>query len=157
AGAGPSQEALADFNRDGKLDVAVSNVGSATVSVLLNNGDGTFQAPRQFAVGAFVQGGPSTLQNGLPNYRRDLRVADFNQDHIPDLVVANHDSGDVSVLLGHGDGTFEPQRRFDATAAPFALDVGDLDGDGLPDLALLDSTTSATRGAVLLGRGDGSF
>jgi hypothetical protein len=155
-GTGPSEAALADVNRDGKPDIVVSHVGPDTVSVLLNNGDGTFQAPRDFTVGAFVQGGPSSL-SGLPNFHRDLAVADFNRDGIPDLAVANHDSGDVSILLGRGDGTFAPQRRLDATAAPFALAAGDLNGDGIPDLAVVDSTGGPAHGVVLLGRGDGTF
>jgi FG-GAP-like repeat len=155
-GDGPSFAVLADVNADGNLDVVVSHVGIDVVSVLLSNGDGTFQSPRDFAVGAFVQGSPSSLQ-GLPNYRRDLVVADFNRDGILDIVVANRDSADVSVLLGRGDGTFAPQLRFDATAAPFALDVGDLNNDGILDLAVADSTAGPGQGAVLLGRGDGTF
>jgi FG-GAP-like repeat len=155
-GIGPSEAVLADLNGDGKLDIVVSHVGPDTVSVLLNNGDGTFQAPRDFTVGAFVQGGPSTL-SGRPNFHRDLAVADFNRDGIPDIVVANHDSGDISVLFGRGDGTFAPQHRFNATAAPFALAVGDLNNDGIPDVAVVDSTAGPAQGAILLGRGDGTF
>jgi hypothetical protein len=155
-GTGPSEAVLADVNGDGKLDIVVSHVGPDTVSVLLNNGDGTFQAPRDFAVGPFVRGGPSTL-SGLPNFRRDLAVADLNGDGFPDIVAVNHDSGDLSILLGRGDGTFAPERRVDATAAPFALAVGDLNHDGIPDLAVVDSTGGPAQGVVLLGRGDGTF
>src|SRR5262249_15773373 len=138
-GAGPTEAALADFNRDGKSDIVISHVGTDTVSVLLNNDDGTFQPPPDFPLAPFLPRTPSPLA-GLPNFRRDLAVADFNRDGLADVAVANHDSGDVSVLLGRGDGTFEPQRRFDATAAPFALDVGDFNNDGTPDLAVVDST-----------------
>lgn len=155
-GAGSSEAVLADVNGDGGLDVVVSHVGQDIVSVLLNNGDGTFQAPRDFAVGAFVQGGPFTLQ-GLQNFHRDLAVADFNRDGIPDVAVVNTSSSDLSILLGRGDGTFEPQRRVDATSAPFALDVGDLNNDGIPDLAVVDSTAGPVKAGVLLGRGDGTF
>src|SRR5262249_28282607 len=69
----------------------------------------------------------------------------------------NHDSGDLSILFGRGDGTFEPQRRIDATAAPFALVVGDFNNDGIPDIAVADSTPGPAQGVVLLGRGDGTF
>ena len=157
AGAGPSQVALGDLNGDNKLDMVVANAGSNTISVLLGNGDGTFQAPRQFAVGAFKIPNPAT--NGrFPTFRRDVALVDLNHDGIPDVVVTNFDSGDVSVLLGRGDGTFEPQRRYDATAGPFALTVGDLNGDGTPDLAVVDATSPfVVTVAALLGRGDGTF
>jgi hypothetical protein len=158
AGAGPSQVALGHLRGPDKpLDMVVANAGSNTISVLLGNGDGTFQAPRQFAVGAFRTPNPAT--NGrFPTFRRDVAIADLNGDLIPDVVVTNYDSGDVSVLLGRGDGTFEPQRRFDATAGPFALAVGDLNGDGIPDLAVVDATSPlVVTVAALLGRGDGTF
>jgi hypothetical protein len=137
--------------------MVVANAGTNTISVLLGNGDGTFQAPRQFVVGAFKT--PSPVTNGrFPTFRRDVAIKDLNGDGIPDVVVTNYDSGDVSVLLGRGDGTFEPQRRYNATAGPFALDIGDLTGSGIPDLAVVDATsTLALTVAVLLGRGDGTF
>ena len=94
----------------------------------------------------------------MPNFRRQVVIADFNRDGIPDVAVTNYDSGDVSVLLGRGDGTFEPQRRFDATTAPVGLAVGDFNGDGIPDLAAIDSHGNAdSTVAILLGRGDGTF
>lgn len=156
AGAGPSQLAVADVNGDGIPDLLVTDALSNTLSVLLGNGDGTFQAPRQFAVGAFVAGGVNTLQN-LATFKRGLAVADLNGDGIPDVVVTNADSSDVSVLLGRGDGTFEPQRRYDATSAPISVAIGDLNGDGIPDLAVLESTPGLAQVALLLGRGDGTF
>jgi hypothetical protein len=156
AGAGPSQVALGDVNGDGKLDIVVTDTLSNTISVLLGNGDGTFQAPRQFPVGAFVPNPASTGVSPLDS-RRDIALADVNQDGVLDAVVVNDASGDVSVLLGRGDGTFQPQRRFDATASPFALAVGDFNGDGIPDLVVHDSVPGRGSLAVLLGRGDGTF
>jgi hypothetical protein len=155
AGQGPSEEAVADLTGNGRMDIVVSDAQSNTVSVLLNNGDGTFQAPRQYGVGAYTV--PIVAQSLAPNLGRGLVVADVNGDGIPDIIVTNYASADISVLLGRGDGTFEPQRRYDATAGPFALAVGDLNGDGIPDLVVVSSTGSHGKIAVLLGRGDGSF
>ena len=82
----------------------------------------------------------------------------MNSDGIPDIIVTNDASSDVSILLGNGDGTFQPQRRSNATADPFAMAVGDLNGDGLPDLAIIDAAgDDKAKLAILLGRGDGTF
>lgn len=155
AGDGPSQSTLADLNDDGAIDVVVTNALTDTVSVLLGNGDGTFQAPRQVAIGAFQTPNPVGAQS-LPLFRRDVSVADFSGDEILDIVATNYDSSDISLLLGNGDGSFQPQRRFDATGAPFSLSVGDFNADDAPDVAVVDSSTAARiNAAVLLGRGDG--
>jgi hypothetical protein len=129
-----------DFNRDGRLDLAVSNAGSNDVSVLLGNGDGTFGAQRRFAVGE----SPSRLA-----------TADFNGDGIPDLAVADILSRSLSVLLGNGDGTFGAERRLAAGLFPFLPIVGDFNGDGRIDLA--DSNPTSNDVSVLLGNGDGTF
>ena len=83
--------ALGDVNGDGVLDLAVANgdFGSSNVSVLLGNGDGSFQAEQRFVAGA----GPSSVALG-----------DVNGDGVLDLAGTNGNSGDVSVLLGNGDG-----------------------------------------------------
>src|SRR5260370_4762633 len=96
AGSSPVFVAVGDFNRDGIADLAVVNNASNSVSVLLGNGDGTFQAAVNYAPGS----GPNAVA-----------VADFNGDGIPDLAVANIGGQSVSVLLGKGDG-----------ACPAALD-----------------------------------
>jgi hypothetical protein len=140
--------AVGDFNGDGRLDLAVANyMGDYdTVSVLLGNGDGTFQAPRSFAVGRGA---------------RSVAVADVNGDGLPDLVVANALSNDVSVLLGNGDGTFQIARNFPAGIGPQSVAVADVNGDGRLDLtvAYAGSFPDDYNGgvSVLLGNGDGSF
>jgi hypothetical protein len=89
AGSGPISVAVADLNGDGISDLAVANQASNNVSVILGNGDGTFQAPLSFAVSATP---------------RAVAIGDFNGDGLLDLAVANQGSNDISVLLGDGDG-----------------------------------------------------
>src|SRR5262249_15022572 len=84
----PVSVAAGGFNPGGTPDLAVANVYGTTVSVLLGNGDGTFQS----AVNTPPVGGPIFVA-----------VGDFNRDGKPDLVTANQFSNDVSVLLGNGD------------------------------------------------------
>ncbi|MCI0459686.1 MAG: FG-GAP-like repeat-containing protein, partial [Gemmataceae bacterium] len=125
-GGSPSGIASTDVNGDRNPDLVVSsNRLSDSVSVLLGNGDGTFQAARQFDVGPGI----------VPSAIREPVLADLNGDTIPDLVVSNYSSADVSILLGRGDGTFAPDRRFDATVQPDSVVVVDCNGDGALDLA----------------------
>ncbi|MCI0456649.1 MAG: FG-GAP-like repeat-containing protein [Gemmataceae bacterium] len=134
-GSGPTDIQVGDFNRDGRPDLAVANSGggSTTVSVLLGNGDGTFQAPRDFVTGP----GPTAVA-----------VSDFDGDGQPDLVVTSLGVG-VSLLLGTGTGTFQPARNFRAGVAPEAGAVGDFNGDGRPDVAVANEGDNTL--SVLLG------
>jgi hypothetical protein len=129
-----------DFNGDGKLDLAVSNSGSDSVSILLGNGDGTFGAATNFNTSA----GP-----------RGLVAADFNRDGVLDLAVADETAGKVVILLGNGNGTFGPKNDFNVGDAPVSVAVGDFDGDGILDLAVANSGTDNV--SVLLGKEDGTF
>jgi hypothetical protein len=142
--------AVADFNHDGKLDLAVVNVGTG-VSVLLGNGDGTFQPPVSYAAG------PVPIS---------LAVGDFDGDGKLDLSVSNIPSGNtgpnvVSVLLGNGDGTFKPHVDYSvgsyATYTSFSsVTLGDFNGDGQLDLAVANQGSSNSA-SILLGNGDGTF
>ena len=126
-GGSPVSLAVGDFNGDSKLDLATANVFSDTVSVLLGNGDGTFQTAQVLAAG----GGPNSVA-----------VGDFNGDGKLDLAVANQfvgitgQNGNVSVLFGNGNGTFQSPQSFAAGAEPASVVVGDFNGDGKPDLAV---------------------
>jgi hypothetical protein len=139
----------ADFNGDGRLDLAVSNYQDNSLSVLLGNGDGTFQAPQTTPVGT----NPAKVA-----------VGDFNGDGKPDLAVSSVANGTVSVLLGKGDGTFLPPLVTPAGANPWYFAVGDFNGDGKLDLAVADygcpldcNSSPSNTVTVLLGNGDGTF
>lgn len=146
-GTGPSSVAVEDVDGDGIRDLIAGGALTDVVSVFLGNGDGTFQSPREFGVGAFT-----IVDDELPLLGRRLVVGDFSGDGFADVAVTNAASSDISVLLGRGDGTFETGRRFDARESPAAVDAGDLDGDGTLDLVVAD-----LRVATVLGRGDGTF
>jgi hypothetical protein len=140
----PTSTAVADFNGDGKLDLAVSNYGSNNITVLLGNGLGGFTpAPGSpFAVGAVPDG---------------LVTGDFNRDGKPDLAVANESDDNVTVLLGDGAGGFTPApgSPFSAGPVPIGLAVADFNGDGVPDLAVVDVRGNDVW--ILLGNGLGGF
>ena len=132
----PSFVTVADFNGDGHPDIAVSNAGSADVSVLLNKGDGTFLPARSYSIS-----GPQAGLLGVSIGTFSLEAVDVNGDGIVDLVTSNSVTNDVSVLLGRGDGTFQPARTYPIAGAssvggiPFALAVGDFEHSGHPDVA----------------------
>jgi hypothetical protein len=131
----PGSVASADFNGDGVADLAVVNLdGSA--SVLLGDGDGTFQSAVRYALGP----GP-----GSPTTQSGIAVGDFNGDGNTDLVVAG--SQGVAVLSGNGDGTFQRAVSYYSGASSLIL-VADFNEDGRDDLAILDGVTGFT---VLLG------
>jgi sugar lactone lactonase YvrE len=131
---------VADFNSDGKQDLAVVNGDSNTVTVFLGNGDGTFNlvaSSSAVAVGSTQEA-----------------VGDFNRDGIPDLVVTGGQS--VNILLGNGDGTFTATPNSPvAGASPYGIALGDFNQDGKIDLAISDAYDDSV--SILLGNGDGTF
>src|SRR5215510_8638865 len=89
-----------------------------------------------------------------------VAVGDFNGDGVQDLVVANSgdfDSGNISVLLGNGDGTFQAAVNFGAGNNPSSIAVGDFNGDGIQDLTVAHGFFGSNSVSVLLGNGDGTF
>jgi hypothetical protein len=139
-GTKPFAIAAGDFNHDGIPDLAVANSGTDTVSVLLGNGDGTFQTQQTYAVG---------------NGAYSVAVGDFNGDGNLDLAIANLSDNTVSILLGNGDGTFQAQHTYGTGGGPNAVAVGDFNGDGNLDLAVVNQTDNTV--SILLGNGDGTF
>ena len=140
-GKSPNGIVVGDFNGDGKLDLAVANEGSNSLTILLGNGDGTFRAAASPATGATPFG---------------LVAGDFNGDGKLDLAVTNQGSKTVTILLGNGDGTFTPASASPATGSvPMDIVAGDWNGDGKLDLAVTNYSSSSV--TILLGNGDGTF
>jgi hypothetical protein len=152
----PTYATTGDLNGDGHLDLVVANPSSNSVSVLLGNGNGTFQPAGIYSSGGY--------------YPNSVAIADVNGDGKPDMVVANYcqanncsGDGEVSVLLGNGDGTFQTAVSYDSggyRASSVAL--GDLNGDGKPDMVVANycqsnSCSGDGEVSVLLGNGDGTF
>jgi len=157
---------VADVNKDGRLDLVVSDdfctsVNESCLSVLLGNGDGTFQPAATYDAGGYPYASGAGIS--IPIF-----VADLNGDGKPDLIVGNatdrNQVGDgiVGVLLGNGDGTFQPVARYDSGG--FGLSgavLADVNGDRKLDIVVANcggpvSCASATVG-VLLGNGNGTF
>jgi hypothetical protein len=146
--------AAADLNDDGRLDAVVAHAiacftapcrVSRTMSVLLGNGDGTFQPARETDVGT-----------GMAR----IAVGDFDRDGRDDLAIAG-DSARLYLLRGAGDGTFAQQTTMTLVADSFAVDGADVDAadfnrDGIQDLVVAIAT-NGSRTAVLIGNGDGTF
>jgi hypothetical protein len=137
----PRSLAVADFNHDGKLDVAAAVYYTGKVAVLLGRGDGTFQPAVYYNIDSQLESVDS------------VAVADFNHDGNLDIAVADRLGQNISVLLGNGDGTFQPPVPFATNAQPTFVGVGDFNGDGNPDLIVADPPYIS----VLLGNGDGTF
>jgi Calx-beta domain/FG-GAP-like repeat/Carboxypeptidase regulatory-like domain/Domain of unknown function (DUF4214) len=143
AAGNPFDVVVADLDRDGKLDVAVADGGSA-VSVLLGNGDGTLKTAVNYAV---------------PGQATTLCVSDLNGDSKPDLAVltSGPSGANLHLLMGNGDGTFAAEISKSVSAGASIL-AGDFNSDNKPDLVMLGSVGSQPSGVlILLGQGDGTF
>ena len=191
---GASWIVTGDFNHDGTLDVITGTGAPNTISVLIGNGDGTFQAPVNYAgifdqsVAAVATGdfnGDGTLdlaivsdylqstgyvyimlgnpdgtfqspgpEIALGNAPAGVVAADFNADGNLDLAVSSPFSGLISILLGNGDGTFGPRNDFAVDILPTQMVCGDLNNDGIIDIAAIGSYYDI---ATLICKGDGTF
>ncbi len=156
-GTAPRLVAIADFNADGKPDLAVVNFGfsdtgdNGSVSILLGNGDGSFQPATNFSAGKMPE---------------SIAIADFNGDSKLDIVAVSEGANVLNLLYGNGDGTFQAPATVALDVDPYYVVAGDFNNDHKPDLALsglgrdLDGDgirDSAGGTTVLLGNGDGTF
>ncbi|WP_198026707.1 FG-GAP-like repeat-containing protein [Bradyrhizobium sp. ARR65] len=131
---------------NGHQDIVVATPGTGgvandTISILMGDGTGAFATP-------------ITLHTrDVPLY---TTIANLGNGH-PDLIVANRDSNSVQVFLGNGDGTFQPPQAYAIGGSSYTVAVGDVNGDGIPDVAVEVGTPNGSEVDVLLGNGDGTF
>jgi hypothetical protein len=139
----PYSVATADLNGDTFMDILsvgsqFSSIGS--ISVLLGNGDGTFQTHEDYSLGL-----SSTM----------LKVVDLNDDNILDVIGINNGAGSISVLLGNGDGTFQTHEDYAVGSSPYGgLTTSDFNNDDFVDIVVANQRNSIS---VLMGNGDGTF
>ena len=153
----PRGVAAADLNSDGKMDLAVTNFGDSNlndkggVSILLGNGDGTFQSAKTFNAG---------------NMPESIAIGDFNRDLAPDIIAVSETGNVLNLLFGNGDGTFQPPFTVALDVDPYYIVAADFNNDHKPDLVLFglgrdldgDGIRDSAGGIeALLGNGDGSY
>lgn len=134
----------ADFDLDGNPDLAVANIGSNNVMVLLGDRSGRFRVSPGY-----------TIETSFPPLR--LSVADFSQDQIPDLAIVIPDADSVRIMLGDGRGSFSegPDSPRTVGSRPQGVASGDFNQDGRSDLAVANTFSNTI--TVLLGDGGGRF
>jgi len=133
--------AVADLTGKGKQDLIVPITYSSEVSILINKGKGTFDAPANYP----LPSGPNAVVAG-----------DFNNDHKMDIAVANSNgSGSITVLLNSGTGTFPTYTEYSTNGIPYGLAVGDFNKDGNLDIVATNGSQNTV--SVLLGNGTGTF
>jgi hypothetical protein len=147
-GHNPQAILSADLNGDGRLDLVAANFNDNTISVLIGNPDGSYQPKVDYAVG----NNPIaiTVDDFDGNGKMDLAVVDNNCPTTPCTAV-----GSVSVLLGNGDGTFQPHVDKTVGNGPYGVVAHDFDADGKVDLIVTNSQDNNF--TLLVGKGDGTF
>ena len=122
------------------MDLAVVDQGTNSVQILLGNGDGTFQAPKSYAVGTEPAG---------------IVVADFNLDGHPDIAVTNFSGNSISILLGNGDGTFLPATTIPLPHGQGPVGIATAIFNGNPDLLVANSSSNTV--TLFLNDGHANF
>jgi hypothetical protein len=134
----------ADLNGDGRPDLVTANYNAGTISVLMNEGDGSFAATQTYTVGTHPWG---------------LAVADFNGDDHPDIAVTLNGASKVGILLNMGDGSFTAAQTYVAGLNPEGIAAADLNGDGHADLVVVNHGDGVADGtvSVFMNNGGGTF
>src|SRR5262249_3043158 len=125
-GMNPSAIAVADVDKDGKLDVMVTESGANanTMSILFGNGDATLHPRVSYNTGTHPDG---------------VAIADLDKDGSPDIVVANRDQNSVTVFYYKGDRMFQPMSPLTTPGSPTSVATADMDGDGRVDIVVSES------------------
>lgn len=139
---GPTTRAVvvADLNGDSRPDLVAANHDGASVSVLLNTGNGVFTAATNYASGESPVG---------------IAIDDWNEDGATDIVVANRNDNRFAILLGNGEGGLGPPTFHPAGSFPSSVTAGDFDGDGNPDVAVGNRFSYDV--TLAFGDGEGGF
>ena len=182
---GPTVVTAGDFNGDGLVDLAIANTDYNTVSIRLNNGNGTFSNKMDTPAGSqpyamtsadfngdnkadlvvvnrsshtisfLADGIAAKVDYATGSYPVSVTYADVNGDGKLDLVVANEGSGNVSVLTNQGYGTFATKVDYAVGSAPRSVITADINSDGRADLVVANYGSNTI--SILLNNGDGTF
>jgi hypothetical protein len=130
-GSNPNSVAIGDLNNDGKMDLAVANFFSDSVSIFINNGNGTFASKVDYTTGTTPV---------------SVAIGDLNNDGKMDLAVVNYSSASVSTFLNNGNGTFATKVDYTTGNVPDSVAIDDLNNDGFMDIL----TASTGQNAVII-------
>ena len=147
---GPNEIVIGDMNRDGNNDLVIANHDSYEVLILPGDGRGNFSVSSKISV---------PMKSGGQPHTHGLGIGDFNSDGYTDIVTANNQDNDISVVLNNKNGGFNsaPGSPYPVAASPYPLTVGDVNGDGKMDVVSSSTNPRGKTASLLLGDGRGNF